>query len=470
MEEASGMDLNQFERTWYNQAGTPTLDVTDAYDAQTQEYRLSIHQFTPPTLGQPIKEPLHIPVRVGLINANGKDMPLRLEATQSEWLTNGDILNLKQAETTFVFKNVKEKPIPSLLRNWSAPVKLNYEYSRDQLSFLMSYDSDGFNRWEAGQLLDISVLKELVAAHKSGKPATVDARLIAAFQTILVDRTINSALAAMTLQLPTASYLAELYLDGEVDVDAIHAAIKQTEQAIGQWLESLLLQRFNESRSTENRPYEWNKKDVAERAIKNTTLSYLVEGNPAQYLSLAVAQFDHNQNMTDVRSALRLILDYAEPATCQAKLEAFYQEHQKNPLAMNQWFTDQALADHPEVLAQVRVLLNHPSYNSKNPNAVRALVGGFAANSVHFHSKDGSGYQFLADQVISTEKFNPSLAAGLSKNLSTPHRFDQQRQALIKTQLERIQANAKSKQVQEIVGKTLTMLANWQGTVAVRHE
>lgn len=459
MEDASGVDLTQFERTWYNQAGTPTLDVTDSYDPETQEYRLTIKQSTPPTPGQPTKEPFHIPVRIGLLDAQGQDMPLKLAASQKDLLTNGDILNLKNGETTFVFKGVKEKPTPSLLRNWSAPVKLNYDYSREQLAFLMSRDSDGFNRWEAGQLMAVDVLKDLVAAHQAGQPATVDPLLIESFRSVLQDSSINPALAAMALELPTASYLAELYPDGQVDVDAIHAALNQTRQAIGQALEPLLLETFNASRSTESRAYEWNKEDVAERAIKNTALSYLVEGNPQTYLPLAIEQYDRNQNMTDLRTSLRLILDHADPATCKAKLDRFYDEHKDNPLAMNQWFADQALADRPDVLENVQALTQHPSYDGKNPNAVRGLVRAFTANTPHFHKADGSGYQFVADQIIAIDKFNPSLAAGLTKTLSTPHRFDRARQDLIKAQLERIQGQTQSAPVREIVGKTLSMLA-----------
>jgi len=269
---------------------------------------------------------------------------------------------------------------------------------------------------------------------------------------------VNPALVAMTLQLPTSSYLAELYPDGLVDVDAIHFAVKQTGKTIGTALESLLLKRFNENRSSESRPYAWNKQDVAERALKNMALAYLVKGNSDKYLPFAIAQFEQNHNMTDVRNALRLIIDYAAPDICQAKLEAFYQEHQGNPLAMNLWLTDQALADRPEVLSTVKSLLTHPCYHAKNPNAVRSLIGGFASNLVYFHKKDGSGYQFLSEQIISTDKFNPSLAAGMTKRLATPHRFDSSRQALIKAQLKNIQANTQSAPVQEIVSKTLAVL------------
>jgi len=458
-EEISGIDLSQFERTWYNQAGTPTLSITDRYEPEKQEYRLTIRQSTPATPGQLTKEPFHIPIRVGLIDQQGNDMPLQIDPSQAKCLSNGDVLNLQQTETTFVFKNVKEKPVPSLLRNWSAPVKLNYKYSRQQLGFLMMHDSDGFNRWEAGQALAVDVLKELVSAYRSGASAEVDAQLIESYGKILADRTLNPALAAMTIQLPTTSYLAELYPDGQVDIDAIHYAVKQTGEAIGKALESILLLRFNENRSSETRPYSWNKQDVAERALKNMSLSYLVKGNPEKYLPFAITQFDQNHNMTDVRSALRIILDHATPEIYQAKLDAFYQEHQNNPLAMNLWLTDQAQADRPEVLSQVNSLLRHPCYHAKNPNAVRTLIGGFASNLVHFHQKDGAGYQFLAEQIISTDKFNPSLAAGLSKRLATPHRFDRHRQALIKNQLENIQANTLSNPVQEIVSKTLAVLS-----------
>ncbi len=462
MEDASGVDLSQFQQTWYNQAGTPTLFVTDAYDPNKKEYRLTLRQSTPPTPGQPTKAPFHIPVRVGLLNAKGDDIPLQLDASQAHLLTNGDVLNLKENEQTFIFHNVPEKPTPSLLRNWSAPVKLDYPYSRDQLMFLMAHDNDGFNRWEAGQTLAVEVLKELVQAHQSGQSLQMDSRLIQAFQGVLEDRTLDPALAARALALPSISYLSELYPDGQVDIDALYAARKHTQRAIGQALEPLLLQRFEENRSTETRPYDWNVKDVGERAIKNATLAYLIAGNPAKHLPLAIAQFDRNHNMTDTRSALGHILNHGDTETRSTRLTAFYQKHQNNKLAIDQWFSDQAMADRHDVLAEVNALLNHPAYNPKNPNSVRSLIGGFCANTVHFHQKDGSGYTFLADQIIDIDKFNPMLAAGLAKRLAAPHKFDPHRQAVMKAQLERIRDHVTSNNVQEIVEKSLTLLAEKQ--------
>ncbi|OGI19923.1 MAG: aminopeptidase N [Candidatus Melainabacteria bacterium RIFOXYA12_FULL_32_12] len=459
MEDASGKDFSQFEKTWYNQAGTPTLDVKDSYDPETKEYKLTVKQSTPPTPGQPTKEPFHIPIRVGLLDSKGNDIPLQLDESQADLLTNGDILNLKNDETTFVFKNVPEKPIPSILRNWSAPVKLNYDYNRDDLTFLMAKDNDGFNRWEAGQKLGIDVLKELIEAHQNGKPRKVDDHLIKAFQGVLEDKELDPALAARTLMLPSTSYLSELYPDGKVDIDAIFAARKQAKKEIGKALEPMLLKRFNESCSTENRAYEWNKEDAGQRAIKNTVLNYLVTANPEKYLNLAIEQFDRANNMTDSRAALGIILDHADEKTRTEKLNSFYQKNKDNRLAIDQWFADQAFADRPDVLDNVKTLLKHEAYDAKNPNCVRSLVGGFASNTKHFHNIDGSGYKFLANQIIEIDKFNPMLAAGLSKRLSTPHRFDNKRQELIKEQLERIRDNVNSNNVKEIVSKSLDLLS-----------
>jgi aminopeptidase N len=456
MQDASGVDLGQFEQTWYNQAGTPVLDVTDAYDAPRQEYRLTIRQSTPATPGQPTKAPFHIPVRIGLLDSRGNDIPLVLETPGQ--LTNGDVLNLRENETIFVFQQVPEKPIPSLLRNWSAPVKVNYDYALDQLTFLMAHDNDGFNRWEAGQTLGVIVLKSLVSAYQQGKPMLVDSHLIEAFRGVLENRNLDASLAAYALALPGTGYLAELYPNGQVDVDAMHAARKQAKSEIGKALESLLFERFQASRSTENRPYVWNVADASERAMKNRALDYLMAADPVKYLPLALAQFDHDHNMTDVRAAISPILDQADAATRQQKLDAFYEEHQSNPLAINQWFQDQALADRAEVLNEVKALLKHPAYDGKNPNSVRSLVGGFCANTVHFHQKDGSGYQFLAEQICDIDKFNPGLAAGLSKRLSTPHKYDKQRQTLIKASLEWIGEQATSNNVKEIVEKSLALL------------
>jgi len=458
MADASGTDLKQFEKTWYNQAGTPVLDAKDSYDADKKEYKLTIKQSTPPTPGQPTKEAFHIPIRIGLLDSKGNDMPLELDKSQKDLLTNKDVLNLKNDETTFVFKNVSEKPVPSILRNWSAPVKLNYDYSRDNLTFLMAHDSDGFNRWEAGQKLGIDILKEMVSDKQEDKDTQVDNRIIKAYKGVLEDKNLDKALASRTLQLPTMTYMMELYPEGKVDIDAIYKSKKQLKKTIGKELEPQLLNKYHECLKEEDHPYQWNAKDSGNRAIKNTVLGYLVEGNPEKYLPLAITQFDKNDNITDVRASLGLILGHGDEKTRNTKLNTFYEHNKGNQLAINQWFVDQAYAERPDTLDNVKTLLTHEAYDAKNPNCVRSLVGAFGTNLIAFHKKDGSGYKFIADQIIDIDKFNPNLAASLSKKFTTARKFDKGRQELIKQQLVRINTNATSPDVKEITSKTLKSL------------
>jgi aminopeptidase N len=463
MEDASGVDLSQFENTWYNQSGTPVVNVSDSYDATEKTYHLTLKQETPPTPGQPTKTPYHIPIQMGLLSKEGKELPLSLNDKQKMFLGDGHVLNFKEKESTFVFENIDEKPTPSLLRNWSAPVKLNYDYSREQLMFLMAHDTDGFNRWEAAQQLGILVLKDHVQVYQQNKEITLDEHLLEAFRAILCNPKLDPALAARTLILPSSTYLAELYPDGEVDIDAIYHARKTIRTELGKALYQNYLERFESNRRTEKSPYQWNVKDSGERAIKNTCLAYLVAGNPTEAIQLALQQFDLNHNMTDVRAAFSQILDFATPADRDKRIQQFYETHQHNPLAIQQWFTDQVLADREDVLDQVKTLLKHPAYEPTNPNFVRSVVGAFSSNLVRFHAKTGEGYLFIADQLLKIDEFNPSLAAGLTKRLSTPHRFDKIRQGLIKTQLEKIHAQAHSNNVKEIAGKSLKLLAEKSG-------
>jgi aminopeptidase N len=459
MEDASGVDLSQFENTWYNQSGTPLISVTDSYDGDQKNYHLTLKQETPATPGQPTKAPFHIPVKMGLLSKEGTELPLQLKAEQKHLLGDGHILNFKESETTFVFENINGKPTPSLLRNWSAPVKLNYDYSREQLMFLMAHDTDGFNRWEAAQQLGILVLKDQVTAFQNSETLALDTHLLEALRAILNNDSLDPALAARTLILPSSTYLAELYPDGQVDIDAIYHARKTVRTDLGKALYPEFLKRFHKSRSTENSPYQWTVQDSGERAIKNTCLAYLVAANPTEAMPFALSQFDMIHNMTDVRAAFSQILDYATPAEREKRIQDFYTTHQHNPLAIQQWFTDQVLAEREDVLTHVKTLLNHPAYEPTNPNFVRSVVGAFSANLVRFHAKTGEGYAFIADQLLKIDEFNPSLAAGLTKRLATPHRFDKTRQALIKTQLEKIHAQAHSNNVKEIAGKSLKLLA-----------
>ena len=453
------IDLNQFEKTWYNQAGTPTLDVTDEYDAVAKVYKITISQSTPATPNQDKKEPFHIPIRIGLLGKDGKDLPLNIDKSQADLLTNGDILNLKDAKTTFIFCDVPEKPLPSLLRDWSAPVKLNYNYSLQDLSFLMAHDSDGFNRWDSAQQLAIKVLKSMIADYKNGTEMKVDQSLINAFKAVLLDESLDKSLAAKTLKLPSIGYITGLYPDGEVDIDAITSARKKVRQVIGKSLEPELAKRFKDNRTTEQRPYQWTGADVGERAIKNISLSYLTAGNPEKYLPSAIRQLDLGHNILDVRCASEQVLEYADEKTRNAKMEELYQACRDNQLAVNQWFADQAGANRPDVLNSVKSLMKHEAYNHENADCIRMLIGSFAANSAAFHKKDGSGYEFVASQIIDVDKFNPEAAARLTKSFATANKYDPERIELIHAQLDRILAEATSSNVKEIASNSLKMLA-----------
>ena len=442
LEEASGENLRQFEKTWYNQSGTPELHVTDEYDASKQLYKLNIRQTTPATPGQPTKEPFHIPVKFGLLNGQGEEIRL----------PHSDILNITQTEQSFVFEGIVGKPVPSLLRGFSAPAKLFYPYTRANYTFLLAHDTDGFNRWEAAQCLAVDVMKELVA----NPSAQIDHTIIEAFRKVILDDTIDGSIKAALLTLPSETYLAEQYPAGQVDVDAIHLARNTLRISIANALEHELLASYKNNLSSNSRPYDYNIKDIAERAIRNTSLAYLCL--LPQHLPLAQAQLDAHHNMTDVQTALTLLVNYGGEATRKAALKAFYDKWKHDTQVVNQWLSVQAAADVDDVLDQVQELLKHEAYDKTNPNKVRSVVGAFAGNRVHFHRKDGAGYRFLSDQVIDIDAFNPQLASRLVTPLTTPHKFDTARQRLILAELERIMAHGGlSKNTSEVVGKSLEM-------------
>ncbi|MGB1539542.1 MAG: DUF3458 domain-containing protein, partial [Rickettsiales bacterium] len=458
MADTSGIDLTQFERTWYNQAGTPVLDITDAYDADADEYTLTIKQHTPATPGQPTKEPFHIPVQVGLLDSKGHDMQLNLKGDASR-LTNGDVLHVRKPEETFVFTGVKEKPLPSLLRDFSAPVKVNYDYSRDDLMFLLSHDSDGFNRWDAGQKLAIEVIKDQVEAIQGGKTEMVDRRLVDAYKAVLEDASISPLLKAEFLTLPSRSYIMSLYPVGEVDVDAIHDARERVRIALATKLEPQFKEAYDHHRESESRPYAYNMKDMGERRIKLLALAYLmaVKGEH-NYLEQAKAQLEADRNMTEVSTALWAIANYGNEAERAEAFGDFYEAWKADPLMMNQWLAIQATADRDDVLKDVKALTKHPAYDPMNPNSLRSLVGAFS-HTVHFHAKDGEGYTFLADEVIRVDKFNPDVASRLVEPLTEAYKFPQDRRALMKVQLERIAAyEGLSKNTREKVSKSLKLL------------
>lgn len=454
MEDANGADLTQFKR-WYSQAGTPRLAVSEQYDATAKTYSLTFRQSCPPTPGQSEKLPFVIPVSLGLLDGRGNEIAPRQQGEDSAVGTTR-VLAVDQAEQTFTFTDVPEQPLPSLLRGFSAPVKLEFPYSRDQLMFLMQHDSDGFNRWEAGQQLSVQVLQEMIGQHQRGETLQLDQRLVAALRSLLEDESLDPAMVAEMLSLPSEAYLTEI---SEVaDVDAIHAARDFARQGIATALFDLLWKRYQANRELSRQtPYVAEASHFARRALQNIALSYLMLSGQSEVVAACVEQFEQADNMTERLTALAVLVNSNFEAERDKALEAFAEHFKDNPLVMDQWFSVQAGNTQPGGLERVQHLMQHPAFTLKNPNKVRALIGAFAnQNLVNFHRADGAGYRFLADQVIVLNTLNPQIASRLLAPLTRWRKYDAGRQGLMKGELERILASGElSSDVYEVVSKSL---------------
>lgn len=458
--EAGGVDLSQFKDTWYKQAGTPELTVTDSYDPETKTYTMTVEQYKPKVNVRnfPKDDPYHIPIKMGLLDSEGNDIPLKLKNDDGKTLTADDtVLNLRERKQTFVFENVPEKPLPSLLRGFSAPVRLDYDYSRDDLVFLLNNDNDNFNRWEAGQQLAVDILLEQVEAIKAGKDLAVDTRLVETFRNIVKDDSIDPSVKAKLVSMPTNAYITGLFDDGQVDVDAIKGAFDKVRSTIAVELESELDAMYQANADTMTRPYEYNNVDAAKREIRHTAMGFLLKHpQNEKYVGYAQKEYDAQQNKTDVMAGLSGVVNYGSDKARDAVLKDFYDKWKDSPLQMNSWLTVQAFADRDDVLDQVKALTEHEAYDKTNPNAVRALLGAFGANKVHFHRKDGEGYKFLTEKVLEADAFNPQLSSGIVGPLLDLEKYDSSRQALLKQNLEHISAQPNiSKNLREKVDNAL---------------
>ncbi|MDK1025517.1 MAG: aminopeptidase N [Gammaproteobacteria bacterium] len=462
MEDANAVDLSQF-KNWYSQAGTPELKVDSTYNQSEATYTLSVRQSCEPSPGQQSKQPYQIPFSVGLLDASGGDMAVEIDAEEVSSIDRGDshctfVLNVTRPKQDFVFNNVPEEPVPSLLRGFSAPVKLVYDYSRDDLMFLMRHDADGFNRWEAGQRLAVAVIQDMVMQIQAGHAPAVDDKLISTCSAVLEQSRepgVDREMIADMLTLPSEGYLAEL---AEIaDVDAIHRARELVRSEISVQLRKQLLSIYKQNSS--NKPYAATGEDIARRALKNLCLSYLMQTGSAEVIALAVAQCESADNMTDVSSAIRALVDCPAEDARQPKehaLKSFYDKWRHEPLVIDQWFSIQALCPLPETLDRVEALLTHAAFDNKVPNRLRALVASFTRNVVNFHDTSGRGYRFLADSVIELNSINPILASRILNPLTRWHKYDARRQQLMRHELERILAiDDLSKDVFEIASKSV---------------
>ncbi|HET9700390.1 MAG TPA: aminopeptidase N [Burkholderiales bacterium] len=448
MQDAGGVDLSQFRR-WYDQAGTPVLDVTGAYDTEARTYTLTVRQHTPPTPGQPEKLPLHIPFAVGLVGRGG-DLPLRLEG-EAQAAGSSRVLSLRAERETFRFLDVAERPVPSLLRNFSAPAVVNFEYGDADLAHLMARDSDPFNRWEAGQRLATSLMLRGVDELRAGRMPGLPEAFVAAFGRLLDDARRDPAFAAEALALPSETYVAE-QMD-VVDPDAIHAVRNGLRRGLAQALRPRLEEAYEAFRVAG--PYRPDAASAGKRALRNLALGYLMELEDPTLRSACVAQFHTADNMTDVMAALSALANCDCPER-PAALESFHARWKGEPLVVDKWLAVQAGSRLPSTLAEVQRLARHPAFQPHNPNKVYALIRTFAANQVRFHAADGGGYAFLADVIIELDALNPQVAARMARAFDRWRKFDAGRQAHARAALTRIRDTAElSPDVFEVVSKAL---------------
>ncbi|MGD8571165.1 MAG: aminopeptidase N [Gammaproteobacteria bacterium] len=450
LEDANKEDLTQFRR-WYSQAGTPELHVSRSYDEHHKTYTLTIRQACPPTPGQETKEPFHIPLAMGLLDNDGNDMPLQLQG-ESSAQTGTRVLQLKNEEETFVFANVETQPVPSLLRGFSAPVKVELDLSDAERYFLMANDNDDFNRWDAGQQLAVKLIRQLVDDLQQHRPLYLPEPFIDACRQTLEDETIDKALAAQAISLPSESYISEFV--SPIDPVAIHQVCRFIRETLAKALKDTFYRVYEQN--IIHGEYSIDQEHIKKRKLKNACLGFLMETGEGDIADTCYQQFSRGNNMTDVMAALVSLANNDCPQREQA-LNEFYEKWKNDSLVVDKWLGIQATSRLPGTLERVKALVDHEAFTLKNPNKIRALIGAFGhGNPSQFHDLSGEGYQFFTGKILEIDKMNPQIAARLATVYTMWRKYDEQRQTLMKQQLDSIAAEpGLSKDVYEIASKSL---------------
>ncbi|WOK94897.1 hypothetical protein Cni_G03602 [Canna indica] len=458
MRDANDADMSNF-LLWYSQAGTPQVKVTSFHDPDAKTYSLKFSQEVPSTPGQPVKEPMFIPVAIGLLDSSGKDMPLTgvYHDGMLQTISLPDqpvyttVLRVTKKEEEFKFANIPERPIPSLLRGYSAPVRLDSDLTDSDLFFLLAHDSDEFNRWEAGQILARKLMLSLVDDFQQNKSLSLNLKFIEGIRSILCNSSLDKEFIAKAITLPGEGEIMDMM--AVADPDAVHAVRSFIKKQIALSLKEDLLSTVTNSRSSD--PYVFDHHNMARRALKNTSLAYLASLDDPELTNLALDEYKSATNMTDQFAALAAIAQNPGQVRDDV-LSDFYTKWRHDFLVVNKWFALQAMSDIPGNVANVQKLLSHPAFDLRNPNKVYSLIGGFCGSHVNFHAKDGSGYKFLGEVVLQLDKINPQVASRMVSAFSRWRRYDEHRQALAKAQLEMIvSANGLSENVYEIASKSL---------------
>jgi aminopeptidase N len=450
MQDASGVNLEQF-KLWYSQSGTPVLGVSAIWDQTTSRYHLTIRQSCPATPGQEVKKPFYIPVAIGLLDKNGKD--ILCEKGEGQFgERQGKMLHLTREEETFTFPDIRERPVLSFLRDFSAPVKVDSFQSREELAFLMTHDTDLFNRWDAADRLSASIILDLIEKMRNNERQILDETFIQAFRGNLNDKISDKALISQALTLPSETYLAQQM--AVIDPDLLYQARQFVRRGLAVRLRQDFLKVYGQNNETGR--YEITPEAMGRRSLKNICLSYLLSAVNDESLKLCMRQYSSGSNMTDVMAALAELSNYPGPER-EEVVEDFFQRWKNDPLVVDKWFALQATSSLDDTLDRVKRLLQHPSFSLKNPNRVRSLIGAFCSgNHVRFHEASGAGYRFLTEQLIVIDRANPQIAARLVAPLINWKKYDLSRQKLMLEQLERLALLTNlSNDLYEIVKKSM---------------
>ena len=447
--DVSGRDFfAQFMR-WYAQAGTPEIKVEPHYDPRARTYRLDMTQTIPPTPNQPTKQPMLIPLALGLVGKNGADLSLTLDGRP----VPRAVIELREASQTFVFGDVSERPIPSINRGFSAPIKLSVPIEPDDLRFLAAHDGDPFNRWQAVQTLAMSLLTANAAVLRQGGAARDDDGLMAALGAILDDDKLEPAFVALNLAPPSEADIAR-EIGRDVDPDAVFAARRALRAAIGRKHTAALARTYD--RMISRGPYSPDPQSAGRRALKNACLDLLATAADNAAIARAMTQYSGADNMTDRMAALETLGQHDRPERA-AVLDDFYHRYADDPLIIDKWLALQATIPEPATLDRVQKLTAHPAFSMANPNRVRSLIGAFAqANHTQFNRADGLGYEFVADTVLTLDPKNPQVAARLMGAFRSWRALEARRRERAQATLRRVAAvTTLSRDVHDIVARTL---------------
>ena len=446
MADANGINLDQFA-LWYSQAGTPVLEAEGCL--KNNIFELTVKQTVPPTPDMADKQPMMIPVKIGLLNRNGEAVAFDYQGKRA----TEAVLLLTEAEQTFPLEGVTEAVVPSLLRGFSAPVHLNYPYSDDDLLLLLAHDSDAFTRWEAAQTLYRRAVAANLAALSDGVELPKHEKLLAAVEKVISDDLLDNAFKALLLGVPSE---AELW-DGAENIDPLR--YHQAREALLDTLAVHFLPKWHElnrqAAKQENQSYEYSPETAGWRTLRNVCRAFVLRADPAHIETVAEKYGEMAQNMTHEWGILSAV-NGNESDTRNRLLAQFADKFSDDALVMDKYFALVGLSRRSDTLQQVQTALQHPKFSLENPNKARSLIGSFSRNVPHFHAEDGSGYRFIADKVIEIDRFNPQVAARLVQAFNLCNKLEPHRKNLVKQELQRIRAQeGLSKDVGEIVGKIL---------------